>query len=249
MPPRSAAAAFCASRILRNSPYAPTMPRANSTNLAPYLLSAALILLLADTLIVLFMSGAFSQSVCNPRLGQGGRNDRRCSGRHRSGHDRPAPSDVQASDERPGDAEILASLDRTHLAYVITGDERTDRTSRLGLDGLTRFLTYRTSLEPGDPIGVDIETDPLELYSMLYWPISADADPPSREAISRIDTFMKSGGTVLFRHAGRSCRARQRWRCNAGNRTASRDPCRYRHSGAGTGAAGSCAHQGLLHPQ
>ena len=81
---------------------------------------------------------------------------------------------------------------------MLTGDARVDRTSSLGMSGLTRFLTYRTSLEPGDPIAVDLEADNLSLYSMLYWPISADADAPSTEAIARVDTFMKNGGTVLF---------------------------------------------------
>ncbi len=167
--------------------------RSSSIDLAPYLLTAALLLLIADTLIVLFMSGAFSRltmrrvqttagaSLLVLSIGFAGMTD-------------PAI----AADEKPGDAEILASLDRTHLAYVITGDRRTDRTSRLGLNGMTRFLTYRTSLEPGEPVGVDIENDPLELYSMIYWPITVDGDPPSREAIGRVDTFMKNGGTVLF---------------------------------------------------
>jgi len=166
----------------------------NSLDLAPYLLAAALALLILDTLIVLFMAGAFS-----------------LPGRKRHGLAAGAAvlllcltvslqtfQPALASDAKPGDADILAALDRTHLAYVLTGDERVDRTSSLGMSGLTRFLTYRTSLEPGDPIAVDLEADNLSLYSMLYWPISADADAPSTEAIARVDTFMKNGGTVLF---------------------------------------------------
>lgn len=167
---------------------------ASSLDLLPYLLSAALILLLVDTLIVLIMAGALS--------------------RHAMRRIRPAtaavlavfaatlllPTAIQAvaSDEKPGDASILQSLDRTHLAYVVTGDRRTDETSLRGMTGLTRFLTFRTSLEPGEPVGVNLETDPLALYPMLYWPISTDADPPSPAAVSRVDAFMKNGGTVLF---------------------------------------------------
>ncbi len=163
----------------------------SSVDLRPYLLTSAVVLLIADSLIVLIMAGALSRAI--PR--------------------RAAAALVMslgavlffagahptiADDSRPGDAEILQSLDRTHLAYVITGDRRTDETSRRGMDGLTRFLAFRTSLEPGEPVGIDLETDPLSLYSMLYWPISADTDLPSREAISRVDAFMKNGGTVLF---------------------------------------------------
>lgn len=167
---------------------------ASSLDLLPYLLSAALILLIIDSLIVLIMAGALSRHVL-----------RRA---------RPATAPIVAAfaatlllttadpaisnDEKPGDASILQSLDRTHLAYVVTGDRRTDEASLRGMNGLTRFLTYRTSLEPGEPVGVNLETDPLALYPMLYWPISTEADPPSPAAVSRVDAFMKNGGTVLF---------------------------------------------------
>lgn len=167
--------------------------RSSSVDLAPYLLTAAMLLLLADTLIVLFMSGALSRLTM--------RRAHTAAGTLLIGFVLVFATTIEparAADEKPGDADILASLDRTHLAYVITGDQRTDRTSRQGLNGMTRFLTYRTSLEPGEPVGVDIETDPLALYSMLYWPITVNAEPPSREAISRVDAFMKNGGTVLF---------------------------------------------------
>jgi hypothetical protein len=109
-----------------------------------------------------------------------------------------APVPAHAQDSQPGDAELLESLDQTRLAYVITGDDDTDETSKMGLDSLSNFLTSRTALEPGTAIGVDIETDQLALYSLIYWPMSEDADDPSPAAISRIDAYMKSGGTVLF---------------------------------------------------
>ena len=170
--------------------------RDTSTDLAPYLLAAAMLLLLADTLIVLLMSGAFSRLFLARGMRQAGGTAAMVL--LLAGTLAVLPQNAWAADEKPGDAEILAALDRTHLAYVITGDDETDRISRLGLNGMTRFMTYRTSLEPGEPVGVDLENDPLSLYSMIYWPISVDTDPPSREAISRIDAFMKSGGTVLF---------------------------------------------------
>jgi hypothetical protein len=70
--------------------------------------------------------------------------------------------------------------------------------ANLGLDSLSRYLFSRTALEPGTAMGVDIETDQLALYPLIYWPMSEDADMPSPAAISRIDAYMKSGGTVLF---------------------------------------------------
>ncbi|MBT6054502.1 MAG: DUF4159 domain-containing protein, partial [Planctomycetaceae bacterium] len=45
--------------------------------------------------------------------------------------------------------------------------------------GLGMILTARTSVEPGDPIGVEIETDDLILYPLVYWPITEDQPVPS----------------------------------------------------------------------
>jgi hypothetical protein len=166
----------------------------NSLDLRPILLTSALLLLIADSLIVLFMAGAFSRHA----LRRGSSAAAMIALTIAAGFVLAATDGTNASDAKPGDADILRSLDRTHLAYVVTGDQRIDKTSLQGMNGLTRFLLFRTSLEPGEPVGVDLEMDPLSLYSMLYWPISADADPPTPAAISRVDAFMKNGGTVLF---------------------------------------------------
>lgn len=111
----------------------------------------------------------------------------------------PAP-DANAPIEhaKPGDETILEHLDTTHLAYVITGESDVDRISEQGLDGLSQFMSYRTTLEPGAPVGVDISKDELSFYPIIYWPVSATAPMPSAAAISRIDAYMRNGGTVLF---------------------------------------------------
>ena len=105
---------------------------------------------------------------------------------------------AQSADAKPGDEQILERLDNTHLAYVITGETEVDRISEQGLAGLTDFLTYRTTLEPEPPVGVDISKDELSFYPIIFWPISASAPMPSSAAISRIDAYMRAGGTVLF---------------------------------------------------
>ncbi len=86
----------------------------------------------------------------------------------------------------------------TRLAYVITGDPEVDEISKAGLAGLTLFLAQRTALEPGDPMGLDIAQDELAFYPLIYWPIAPGAARPSEDALKRIDTYMKDGGTVLF---------------------------------------------------
>jgi len=87
---------------------------------------------------------------------------------------------------------------QTRLAYVVTGNAEVDEISKAGLQGLTLFLAQRTALEAGEPIGVDIARDELAFFPLIYWPIAPDAPKPSVEALQRIDTYMKRGGTVLF---------------------------------------------------
>ena len=86
----------------------------------------------------------------------------------------------------------------THLAYVVTGDAEADLVSKSGLTGLTTFLGQRTALEAGDPVGLDIEHDELAFFPLIYWPIVPGAKRPSAQALTRIDAYMKNGGTVLF---------------------------------------------------
>ncbi|MDM9628851.1 DUF4159 domain-containing protein [Rhizobium sp. S152] len=108
------------------------------------------------------------------------------------------PGDLRANDSRPGDDLFLQRLDNTHLAYVVTGENDVDQVSERGLEGLTEYLTFRTTLEPAPPVGLDPATDELAFYPIIYWPVSATAPMPSASAISRIDAYMRNGGTVLF---------------------------------------------------
>ncbi|MBW3096128.1 DUF4159 domain-containing protein [Pseudohoeflea coraliihabitans] len=175
--------------------------------LTPWLFAAALFGLIADTLIVLILAGGLSRLRSRAGLLQRSRVAlallaalavslvpalQPASAQQNAG----APA--AASDARAGDAHILEQLDTTHLAYVLTGDDTVDATSRAGLDGLSTYLANRTALEPGAAVGVDIERDELAFYPLIYWPMSEQAPFPTEAAISRIDAYMRSGGSVLF---------------------------------------------------
>jgi hypothetical protein len=151
---------------------------------------AALMLLLLDSLVVLFLGGGIQRLM--PR------------------RSRVATAAVlivaalgftlvqaRAQEETPNPAVPQSALE-TKLAYVITGNSDVDAISKAGLAGLTLFLAQRTALEPGDPIGLDIAHDELAFYPLIYWPIVPGAPRPSDDALKRIDTYMKDGGTVLF---------------------------------------------------
>ncbi|WP_128293782.1 DUF4159 domain-containing protein [Afifella aestuarii] len=107
-----------------------------------------------------------------------------------------APNKVSAQEVSAEDA--LAGTLETRLAYVITGDTLVDETSRAGLRGLTEYLAGRTALEPGQPVGLDLATDELSFYALIYWPMSAGQTPPSAEVMAKVDAYMQNGGTILF---------------------------------------------------
>jgi hypothetical protein len=103
-----------------------------------------------------------------------------------------------AKENAQGEEAALQSTLHTRLAFVLSGDAEVDRVSKAGLQGLTMFLGQRTALEAGDPVGVDPGRDELAFFPIIYWPIVPSAPKPSREALERIDAYMKQGGTVLF---------------------------------------------------
>jgi hypothetical protein len=109
----------------------------------------------------------------------------------------PALGDPASAQDRDM-ARALEAANITQLAYVTTGNAELDATSRAGLEGLSVYLADRTALEPGDPAAVDLATDELVFYALLYWPIDPDQETPSAETMAKVDTFMKNGGTILF---------------------------------------------------
>lgn len=173
-----------------------------AVSLRPALFAAAFALLVLDSLVVLFMNGVFSRVPRGPRPSRGAA--AAAIAALAFGLFAFAPGQTLAqemppgSGAKPGDEQILERLDTTHLAYVVTGEADVDRLSEQGMEGLSQFLTYRTTLEPGAPVGLDISKDELSFYPIIYWPISANAPMPSQATISRIDAYMRNGGTVLF---------------------------------------------------
>ena len=77
-------------------------------------------------------------------------------------------------------------------------DARVDRVSEAGLRGLTEVLYNRTAIEPEDPVAVNLETDELGFFPFLYWPMSERQDMPSDAAYAKLNSFLRSGGMILF---------------------------------------------------
>ncbi|KAJ54656.1 LytTR family transcriptional regulator [Actibacterium mucosum KCTC 23349] len=106
----------------------------------------------------------------------------------------PIETHAQTSD----DLAIINAASEVVLAYVLTGDAQVDRVSQAGLLGLSQKLFQRTSVEPVEPVGLDLETADLSLYPFLYWPVTLSQNVPSAEAYARLNRYLRSGGMIMF---------------------------------------------------
>lgn len=164
-----------------------------------WFLAAALLLVLCDILATLAVSGRLMR----PRAMAGGlaafliltaaagapQGARAQDGGAQSGGDQAAG----------GDADWLAqAANGMVLAHVLTGDRQLDDLAQAGLEGLSLTLSSRTSVEPGLPVGVDLDRDDISVLPFLYWPISVDQPAPSPAAYQKLNRFLKTGGMILF---------------------------------------------------
>ncbi len=94
--------------------------------------------------------------------------------------------------------ELIRAANEVALAYVVTGDEEVDQTSYEGLRGLSAVLRQRSSVEPGEPVAVDLDQDELSVLTFLYWPVTDRQPAPSARAYLRLNQFLRSGGVILF---------------------------------------------------
>ncbi len=107
----------------------------------------------------------------------------------------PQPAPAQQSEE---DLFAIEATANVVLAHVITGDARLDSVAQAGLRGLSQTLFERTSVEPAEPIAVDLETDELSFFPMLYWPVTPDQPIPSDEAYAKLNRYLRTGGMIVF---------------------------------------------------
>lgn len=95
----------------------------------------------------------------------------------------------------PKDIEAALAM---RLAYVETGDARTDRRTREGLNGVSLTLFRRSSVEPADPHAVNPETDALNVYPVIFLVLPDNPTPLGETAIARLNAYMRGGGTLFI---------------------------------------------------
>jgi hypothetical protein len=144
-------------------------------DLRPWLLTAALLLLLVDWLVALALRGLMKKNLAIA-----------------------AAIALFVLCTTPVQAAVPSAALTTTLAYVKTGDRLIDQTSLAGLQGLVRVLQDRTALDDIVVAAVDPAQDELAFYPLIYWPISAAQDPVDAATAERINDYLTHGGMLLI---------------------------------------------------
>lgn len=156
--------------------------RAAPQPLGGALLTMALILLVLDVIASLALSG-------------------RLRGARSAAAGAVAVALIAAAPEAQAQSEpqpVVDAAAEVVLAHVLTGNAELDEIAHAGLRGLSDTLFFRTSIEPAEPMGVDLETDQLAFFPILYWPVTPEQPRPSEEAYARLNAYLRAGGLILF---------------------------------------------------
>lgn len=144
-------------------------------DMRPILLVAALVLVIADLAVALALRGLLWRGAAAVLV-------------------------LVAMAARPASADPFAmeAALETRLAYVRTGDAAVDRTSRAGLSRLSKLVADRSTAALGEPMAVDVESDPVLFFPLLYWPVTVSQGPPSAKAAEALNDYIRRGGLIVF---------------------------------------------------
>jgi Domain of unknown function (DUF4159)/Aerotolerance regulator N-terminal len=147
--------------------------------LGPPLLALAVLLLAADLLIALGLRGLLGLRTAGAALVL------------------LAAIGASAAHAQPLETGIFPAL-ATRLGYIVTDDTQVDAVSKAGLEGLSEYVNRRTAATLVEPDAVVPGKTDLSFYPLLYWPITADAQPLSPEAAAALNDYMSQGGIILI---------------------------------------------------
>ena len=117
----------------------------------------------------------------------------------------PAPGAAASSviPAREIDAATRAAILETRLGYVVSGAPDIDRMVGAGLTSLTKLLYDRTAAELAEPQRMDlnaptIASEALSAFPIIYWRVTAAARVPPDRALAAINAYLQRGGMVIF---------------------------------------------------
>ncbi len=171
------------------------LTRPAETPLGGYLLALAILLLAADAVATLALSGRLTAARAGRVAGVLALAIIDMPGLPRAQEVPPAPAEQRSATD---DTAAIAATRELVLAHILTGDRKLDDMAQAGLLGLSDTLFFRTSVEPSAPVGVDLERDEIAFYPLLYWPVTPEQPLPSAEAYAKLNRYLRAGGMILF---------------------------------------------------
>ena len=85
-----------------------------------------------------------------------------------------------------------------YLAYVRSEDPLLNQIANSGLEKLKEYLIERTSISPKGVKEINLATDKLFYYPLIYWQISEIVPRLNNETIEKIKNYFETGGIILF---------------------------------------------------
>lgn len=110
----------------------------------------------------------------------------------------PGLHDANAAEPASSNERVREAALGLHLAYIETGDGRIDSQSRAALETLQRQLTRRTTIEPVGVHAVRPDSQGLEMYPFLYWPVRNDTPALSEAERVSLNAYIAAGGTLML---------------------------------------------------
>lgn len=161
---------------------------AHETDLKPWALATALALAVVDMVVAMALGGVLGRRGATAAL----------AALLAMGSASAMAETAKAQPRTGPDAFALEAALETRLAYVRTGDAQVDEISRIGLTSLTEVLAGRSAVVLAEPMGVDVESDTLLFFPVLYWPVTPAQAPLSAAAGAKVGDYMMHGGMILF---------------------------------------------------
>jgi hypothetical protein len=151
----------------------------------PWLLTAAVALLVLDLLISLLMRGLLRPTTAR-RIAASF-----AAGMLGTGLLLPLPARADLD-------HIANPALGTRLGYILSGDPQVDSIAKQGLESLSEYVNARTAATLSEPDPITPGTTDLSFYPLLYWPITAAASPLSPAAAAALNDYMNRGGILLI---------------------------------------------------
>ncbi|MCK5296447.1 MAG: DUF4159 domain-containing protein [Alphaproteobacteria bacterium] len=98
------------------------------------------------------------------------------------------PANVQAYE--------VKLMQENRIGYIQTGNNQIDKASYAGLANLSKAVSMYTKIEIKPPAAIDIETDSMLLFPVVYWHLTGKALSPVLKG--KIKRYVKKGGIILF---------------------------------------------------